>query len=534
MAELLQALLTKQRRRNPYSDLMGPDPLESQAIMDAAQGSDVSIPSPVSGGAPMADAGSGILLASGGGGGGRVRSAGYSEDDDEPRSPIRTAAGSGARASATTQTQCKPGMKCYRGGTTVGSGQQFFSQPQMMGERVTHINGVPVGQMGGGSIVTGTPMATTVMDGGAYSSGGSLTDPQSMFDSAMEAEYSGDPSRRALNEKGIGYGLAIRQQDENALNSAHNRSMAESARQYAFAQQEMEKAKLDEEIANLAAERALTAEQTQLTRESTSMGLYDDRRAAVAAMLRTGGNPEDLANYLAATASGPRELKSDSKGKPLPGEPGNAAAVEAMVEARAQAYSAAAIHGLATSQRVLQAARGLDVTGDAVIVSRLDGESDEEYRARARESLDALNAEALPRAAETIISGLQRTPAWKNNDRLEVQRYLDAHLYYPLQRHLRQEFMAQRQGSLKGLSPERRDAAEREIMAQADYTTNSISEFFKVEVEAAMDDPKYRDDDTYLNNMWRAWFGGDAAPPQDTPADSNNTMPDLPAMPGYP
>jgi hypothetical protein len=482
--------------------------------MDAAQGSDVSMPSPVSGGAPMADAGSGILLASGGGGGGRVRSAGYSEDDDEPRSPIRTAAGSGARASATTQTQCKPGMKCYRGGTTVGSGQQFFSPPQSMGGRVTHINGVPVEQMGGGSIVTGTPMATTVTDGGPQAP--SLGDFQGIYHAAQRAPTA---AGRAAIERGIPHSLAMSAEQRANEIVATNKTTLDRA--YASEQQ-----RLQAQLADSAVEIQMKTELTQGIRESTALGNFETRASLKKAALESGaGDPASLANSLMRLeAAGVPGV--DSEGKPMKGDE-RPVSPERAEEIEREAYTVYALHGFIGSIEVARGAQGLTAQGQP-IPARNAGESTEDYLARTKQGVDEVYGPTLFDATNRIITALKTSDEWQSGNFANVAMRLDSLVANDLRSALVELYKESRPAPLVLTDAARQRYEESAVMA-AQHQASAIIDFMTTEAEKEFQATGgAAPQDTWKNTNWgrvREAYGADE---RDRPVDSNDTMPAVP------
>lgn len=518
MAELLQALLQRQRRRNPYADLMGPDPMDSQAYMDSAQGADVSMPAPVGGQPQMDDSGGGgIVSLAGGSGGSRnpFRTAEAREDD----APMEaTVAGRGQRR----PKEC-PGGVCRPRSTVV---QGFSSSPRIISDGGYVVSSSP-------TIVSSAPMASTIVSGPSYSSGGAtLGDVQGLWSAAQQAQAMGQPAARALHERGAALSMAM---DANADRSrVIDNNIANDKRSYEIHQRQtaMEEAELPGKIAAAAAEIALTNAQTQYAREVTAQGNYEDRKAAVTQMLERGGNPEDLAKYLARLDSMSNVLALDPNSKPDMRNAGASPVTpQALSEARTQAYSAVAMHGIFTSAAAQKAARGLQEFNATGLVPRTEGETDDQYTARAHARLAEISGQALPRAADTIISGLQRTEEWKNNDRLGVERYLTAHVYYPMQQQMRDMFLTQRRSQLQGLTGDALDQATMTVLAEADNLTNTYAEFVEAKVQDAMVDPDYNDNKGWLSNVWGQYYGGDKAPAADKPADTNDTLPDVPAIP---
>jgi hypothetical protein len=516
MAELLSRLLSRQRRRNPFSDVMGPNPLESQAAMDAAQGADVSTPAPVSRRGPAADADGegGIMLASTGGGG----------------SPFRTAGGSGAADSPVQETG-GPIRNFFSGGPAPmqrpSSGRRMDCSSGQC--RMVDDGGFPVTSTVVGSPVmqSSSPMMTgsTVVSGAPVSGAPDLdfSDQTAMTQQAWQQQQMGQHGGRAFFERQRNNALIDDINAQNKVNDEFSRNLSLNAAGQA-------RLKLDKEMEQADVEMGLTRAMTVHADETTATGSEGRRVAMKQKYLSQGGDPQTLAMFLARLDS-KAPLSVDKDGNPI--MPQGGAAVTAtitpqmMANAEAEAYGTVAVHGVISHAMVLRDAKGLAENVDSRLVPRLPNEPDDVYADRKKQSLKSMYDETLYRAADTIISGLQRTDAWKKQDWLEVRAKMDSNVYRPLERSMRQLYATQRPMP-ENLSPADREAYLLEIDTVARERAEKFYDFFLEEAGDAFHNPEYRKDDSWWNNQWqqvKSFWGGDEAPEQSKPVDSNDTLP---------
>ena len=518
MAELLDRLLARTRKRNPFSDVMGPDPLESAATMDAAQGSDVSMPAPVSRRAPAADAGSNILMASGGGG-----------------SPFRTAGGSGASAAPMQETG--------------GPIRNFFSggQPQMRTGMPSQQGGCANGQCGPRASVGsnyqimddgGFPVTTTVVGSAPMASGGiqasvaptpPIGDLQGGMDAARFWENAGDPSARELEKQGLFIGLAADQQALNKTIAEGNLELQRRAADFADREQKTAAQKTAAEITALNQDTLLSAQLTQVSKESTGKGQFETRRSIIATMIEEGGSPEDAAHALARLSS-PVGLKLDKDGKPVAPESASAIPQTALDDARRQAFGAFGVHLLVTGQQTRETADLVSSGGTADSVAPKPNESQDEYVARVYQAMAERRGQTAARAADAIIGGLQRSQAWADGNWNEVNLALESDVGSVLNQYVKKTFLEARQDDMQALPPEQRKAAEFETINRAEQYANYTLGYFRAEALGAFLRSKggqYDPNMTYIQNAGRAaeYFGGDKKPDSPKPVDSNDTLP---------
>jgi hypothetical protein len=516
MAELLSRLLSRQRRRNPFSDVMGPNPLESQAAMDEAQGADVSTPAPVSRRGPAADAGEGILMA--GGGGGPIRTAGFSGGDAPVQTTVQGNAGGQTRA---TQTQC-PGGRC--GPRTVVGGSNY---------QIIDDGGFPITSS---TVVAGPAMGAgeTIVSGGAMASGApqpSIFDVQGVVDAARYHDQVGNPSARQLEKDAVNFGFTDRQLglNERIINS--NIAREDRAALFAEREQNIAAAKTAAEIESLNQDTALAAQQTQLTREATGLGQFDTRRQIISQMISDGGSPEDAAHALARLSS-PISPTYNKDGKPVAPDGATAIPQQALDEGRKQAFGAYAVHVFVTSQQTRETADLVASGQQADSVAPLPDETQDAYVQRVYSLMAERRGQSVARSADAIVGGLQNTKAWQDGNWNEVNLALENYVGAPLNQYTRKSFLDARRDDIAALPPGQREAATTDTVNRAEQYANYAYAYFRAEALGAFMRSKggqYDNNMTYLQNAGRAaeYFGGDKKPESPKPVDSNDTLPPL-------
>ena len=511
MAELLQALLQRQRRRNPYADIMGPDPMDSQAYMDSAQGADVSMPAPVGGQPQMDDSGGGIVSLAGGSGGSRspFRTAEAREDD----APMEATVEGGTKA---TQTQC-PGGVCRPRSTVV---QGFSSSPRIISDGGYVVSSSP-------TIVSSAPMASTIVSGPSYSSGGAtLGDVQGLWSAAQQAQAMGQPAARAQNERGVALSMAMDANADRSRIIANN--ISNDARAYEITQRRLtlDEKDFEEKAANATAERALTAQITQYSKESTAMGNFGEMQKLVSGMVAGQSDPEVTSVAVARLLSMQTGMKIGADGKPLqPGDP--VQFTEANLSAARQiVYPAAALNVLVTGSALVNAARG---NGDnaARIVPPVEGETPDQYAARASQRFEELSDRSVTNATRTIISGLKQTSAWQSRDEDGVRAYLNTNLYYPMRRNFADHFLKAREPQFAGLSPEDADAAKSRAVNDAYAFADQFQDYIEKSAVTALYDQQAGANTAMRSEALN--FGTSKSRKETKPVDSNETLPAIPA-----
>ena len=513
MAELLQALLQRQRRRNPYADIMGPDPMDSQAYMDSAQGADVSMPAPVGGQPQMDDSGGGggiVSLAGGSGGSRNPFRMAEAREDDAPMEA--TVAGRGQRR----PKEC-PGGVCRPRSTVV---QGFSSSPRIISDGGYVVSSSP-------TIVSSAPMASTIVSGPSYSSGGAtLGDVQGLYSEAMSQQSMGSPAGRALAERGIGYTLAQQAEARAADILAHNMSVTERAGAMRERQLTLDEKDFEEKAANATAERALTAQITQYSKESTAMGNFGEMQKLVSGMVAGQSDPEVTSVAVARLLSMQTGMKIGADGKPLqPGDP--VQFTEANLSAARQiVYPAAALNVLVTGSALDNAARG---NGDnaARIVPPVEGETPDQYAARAAQRFEELSDRSVTNATRTIISGLKQTSAWQTRDEDGVRAYLNTNLYYPMRRNFADHFLKVREPQFAGLSPEDADAAKSRAVNDAYALADQFQDYIEKSAVTALYDQQAGANTAMRSEALN--FGTSKSRNETKPVDSNETLPAIPA-----
>ncbi len=519
MAELLERLLSRQRRRSPFSDVMGPDPLESQAAMDAAQGANVSTPPPVSARGPVADAGEGILVSGGGGGGNPFRLAGGGG-----AAPVQTAVRQGTSGKTqATQTQC-PGGKCP-------TPRRVMSAPSNY--QIIDDGGFPVASstgMSGPVVSSGAPVMSGAPSASVY-------DLQGVVDSARQQEVMGNPSGRALEQNIANLGLTSRAMDQTDRIIEFNTSTRDMAAAQAKERLTLEASKVASENAiNLSTAR-MNEGMAQISRESSSLGRFETEREIIDTMIREGGNPENAARAL-AVQSQPLQVGAD--GKPIP--PAQVAAISQkdLDTTRTMAYGAAGIHLIVQSEQMWDAANQVSQGSMSEAYPPLQGETKEGYAQRVYAQMAGDRGQNFARAADQIISGLQQTAAWKTGSWSEVGTDLSNHVGMTLNQYMTKKYLEAQQDEIAALPEARRAEYMKGVEFRAQADAGKVFHYLEVETYAAFMKSRggqYDPNKTYLDNMRAApasYFGGDKKPTEPPPADSNNTMPNLPAGVAYP
>lgn len=493
MAELLDRLLSRQRKRNPFSDVMGPDPLESAAMMDTAQGVDVSMPAPVGGRSRMADGGEGALA----GGGGPFRTAGGGG-----AAPIQAAVQGGGGKTQATQTQC-PGGRCPSPRRTVTSGPQYFDD-----------GGFPVT-----STVVGSPTVSSsapMMTGGPVMSSPSSVpfgDSQGLADLAWQQQQMGQPAARALAER-LGNRTDMREVlSQNAINDAHTRKTTdESASQ--------SRMRLLQEIESAKVEDALKTVMTQDLDEGLATSFIKNRQAIEADFNETGDVRGLTVAYARLMVSGAPVMGSD--GQPMPQADGPIP-VEIMQQAEQEAYGTAAINALLGNAIVQRDAANLGESFNSRLVPRGANESAEAYAARAEAVLSQMKTDGFYRASSSIISGLKQTEVWKQRDMDGIQQFLDSRVRMPTEAKMRALY-AKSQPADEKLPPRERRAMELARDAEATRQALAFSDYVRGEAQfelTAAGEPQGR--------TWQEWAYGEDQPDKPRPVDSNDTLPNTPA-----
>lgn len=472
---LLSRLLSRRQRRRPFSDMMGPNPLDSQAVMDAAQGADVSTPGGMTRRSAPADSGSMILASASGGGGGGT--------------PVTTAAGSGA--SAPVQTTAG-GRFFQRSGGGCANGQCGIPQSTYMVDD----GGFPVTTMTSPTVVSAP--TTTGMPG---------TTEQIFGDYDL-----GNVGRSRAGE---------RERAAAAAERAFGQTMEETRRVNTF---NMEQEKKAAAIAKQEAESRI-ATQTVVTTgalEGTTTGQYDLIKKAKEGYLLQGGSVRDLANAIASLRGTP-PIEIDSNGNPVQGGP--PVVTEDMFKlAFSEALGLEAVRGFVGSQYLNHELRA-DPAGQAeylqAIVPRRPEEADEDYALRQEAAKKDLFADQVGRSVEKIVGAMQDTPEWKQKNQNSIRQRLVSDIEPWLSDGIRRR--------LAELNP---DANPDYLESQAIEYTQRYMDLFISGTLASLTDPNHDPKKTWSVNETMSgrstYWGGDKTQSEPPPADSNDTMPDIP------
>jgi len=476
---LLSRLLSRQRRRSPFSDMMGPNPLESQAVMDAAQGVDVSTPGGMSSRSAPADSGSMILASASGGGGG---------------TPVTTAAGSGA--SAPVQTTAG-GRFFQRSGGGCANGRCGVPQSTVMLDD----GGFPVTTMASPTVVSAPTMT------------GMPSMPIATEEGMVQAYLQGDVGLSRLGE---------RREQANRAYDAFNQTMAETTRVNTFnMEQERKAAALAQKEAE--ADIATQAVVTTGALEGTTTGQYDLIAKAKADYLTgAGGSVRDLANAIARLRGTP-PMEMDGNANPVKsGEP--VVTEDSFKLAFSEALGLEAVRGFLGSQYANHQMR-LTPEGQAsyldTLVPRRPDEPDEDYALRRDAAKKTLFGDQIGRTVEKIVGAVQDTPEWAEKNQNAMRQRLvsdiEGHLGAGIRRRIGE------------LNP---DANPEYLDSQAIEYTQQYMDLLVTGVLTSMMDPNFNARKTWSVNERMSdraeFWGGDKAPSEPPPADSNDTLPDDP------
>jgi len=473
---LLSRLLSRQRRRSPFSDMMGPNPLESQAVMDAAQGVDVSTPGGMSSRSAPADSGSMILASASSGGGG---------------TPVTTAAGSGA--SAPVQTTAG-GRFLRRSGGGCEDGQCGIPQSTVMFDD----GGFPVTTMTSPTVVSG-PIVSGM--------------PATVPGDALQAYQQGDVGLSRFYE---------REGAKTAAQKAFNQTMEETRRVNTFnMEQEKKAAALAQKKAE--ADIATQAVVTTGALEGTTTGQYDlIKKAKADYLMGNGGSVRDLANTIAGLRGTP-PMEMDGNANPVQG---GAPVVtdDAFKLAFSEALGLEAVRGFLGSQYVNHQLR-ITPEGQAsyldTLVPRRPDEPDEDYALRRDAAKKTLFGDQIGRTVEKIVGAVQDTPEWAEKNQNAMRQRLvsdiEGHLGAGIRRRIGE------------LNP---DANPEYLDSQAIEYTQQYMDLLVTGVLTSMMDPNFNARKTWSVNERMSdraeFWGGDKAPSEPPPADSNDTLPDDP------
>jgi hypothetical protein len=461
----------------------------------------------------MDDSGGGgsVFRLAGGSGGSRspFRTAEAREDD----APMEATVEGGTKA---TQTQC-PGGVCRPRSTVV---QGFSSSPRIISDGGYVVSSSP-------TIVSSAPMASTIVSGPSYSSGGAtLGDVQGLYSEAMSQQSMGSPAGRALAERGIGYTLAQQAEARAADITAHNKSVTERAGAMRERQMTLDEKRFEVEAASAASEQAISAQIAQYSKESTAMGNFGEMQKLVSGMVAGQSDPEVTAVAVARLLAMQTGMRIGADNKPIqPGDPVpfNEANLSA---ARQIVYPAAALNVLVTGSALDNAARG---NGDnaARIVPPEKGETPDQYAARASQRFEELSDRSVTNATRTIISGLKQTDAWQMRDEDGVRTYLNTHLYYPMRRNFADHFLKVREQQFAGLSPEDADAAQSRAVNDAYAFADHFQDYIEKSAVTAMYDQQAGANTAMRSEALN--FGTSKSRNETKTVDSNETLPAIPA-----
>ena len=495
MAELLDRLLSRQRKRNPFSDVMGPDPLESAAVMDAAQGADVSMPAPVAGRARMADPGEGILASGGGGGGSPFRTANMGGGE----APVQAAIQSGGGKTQATQTQCTGGRCPTPRRTVISSGPQYFDD-----------GGFPAT-----STVVGSPTISSsapMMTGGGFASSPMSADPydlRSTAEAGQQMTVTGEYAQREFAKRMYELGLGEKQVQANIRVQDSDLAMRERAAAHATRE-------LDQQILDSKTQNAMTEAMTRDLDERTATTFLDMAQEIEADLIRTG-NPNGAAvAYARLLNNGPPVV--DEKGNVV-SQPSQPITPEIMKQASQWAYGTAAINGLLANAIIQRDAANLGESFNSRLVPRAEGESDEAYAARAQDTLSQLETDALYRASSSVISGLKETTAWQKRDMACIDRFLETNVRFPTVAKMRALY-AKEQPIDEALPPRERKAME--LARDAEATRRALVFFDYVKDEARVE---LGGAVTTKGSTWQEMQYGEDPPAKIPAVDSNDTLP---------
>lgn len=473
---LLSRLLSRRQRRRPFSDMMGPNPLDSQAVMDSAQGTDVSTPGGMSRRSAPADSGSMILASASGGGGGGT--------------PVTTAAGSGA--SAPVQTTAG-GRFFQRSGGGCANGRCGIPQSTVIRDD----GGFPVTTMTSPTVVS-APTVTGM--------------PATVPGDALQAYQQGDVGLSRLYE---------RQKAQKDAQDAFNQTMEETRRVNTFNMAQEEKAAA---IAQKKAEADI-ATQTVVTTgalEGTTTGQYDLIKKAKEEYLLQGGSVRDLANAIAGLRGTP-PMEMDGNANPVQG---GAPVVtdDAFKLAFSEALGLEAVRGFVGSQYLnheLRADPARQAEYLQAIVPRRPEETDEDYALRQEAAKKDLFADQVGRSVEKIVGAMQDTPEWQKKNQNAIRQRLVSDIEPWLSDGIRRR--------LTELNP---DANPDYLESQAIEYTQRYMDLFISGTLASLTDPNHDPKKTWSVNETMSgrstYWGGDKTQSEPPPADSNDTMPDIP------